>query len=256
MQLVVDIGNTDIVFGFYEEGNWKEILRTPTHQPWTSVRMENWIRQEWVEKQIGSVKPEKLTISCVVPGILSQIQRGLEKWLGIQALVLSSSIYGASNFPIQVISPEEIGSDLVANSVYAHDYYQTDVLIVDFGTALTFTLVNSEGRIEGVSIAPGLKTAVKSLFSQTAQLPEVPLEVPKSALGFDTVSAIQAGILWGYVGMVKEMIHRVKEEKGDHIKVLATGGLSSILTPLQSYFDEVNKLITLEGLRIISQKKF
>jgi type III pantothenate kinase len=128
-------------------------------------------------------------------------------------------------------------------------------LIVDFGTALTFTLVNSAGKMEGVSIAPGLKTAVKSLFSQTAQLPEVPLEVPESALGFDTVSAIQAGILWGYVGMVKEMISRVKEEKGEHIKVLATGGLSSILTPLQSYFDEVNKLITLEGLRIISQKQ-
>ena len=128
-------------------------------------------------------------------------------------------------------------------------------MIVDFVTALTFTLVNSAGKMEGVSIAPGLKTAVKSLFSQTAQLPEVPLEVPESALGFDTVSAIQAGILWGYVGMVKEMISRVKEEKGEHIKVLATGGLSSILTPLQSYFDEVNKLITLEGLRIISQKQ-
>jgi type III pantothenate kinase len=256
MLLVVDIGNTDIVFGFYEGGNWKEILRTPTHQPWTSSRMENWIREEWKEKQIGSVVPNKLTISCVVPGILSQIQRGLETWLGIQALVLGTAIYGSSNFPIQVISPEEIGSDLVSNSVYAFDAYQTDVLIVDFGTALTFTLVNSVGRIEGVSIAPGLKTAVKSLFSQTAQLPEVPLEVPKSALGFDTVSAIQAGILWGYVGMVKEMIHRVKEEKGEHIKVLATGGLSSILTPLQTYFDEVNKLITLEGLRIISQSKF
>ncbi|MHA8066924.1 type III pantothenate kinase [Aquirufa sp. ROCK2-A2] len=255
MLLVVDIGNTDIVFGFYENGNWKEILRSSTHQPWTAMRMETWIRQEWMEKKIGSIKPEKLTISCVVPGILSQIQRGLEAWLGIQALVVANPIYHLPYFPVQVISPDEIGSDLVANSVYAFENYQTDVLIVDFGTALTFTLVNSKGKMEGVSIAPGLKTAVKSLFSQTAQLPEVPLEVPKSALGYDTVSAIQAGILWGYVGMVKEMIFRVKEEKGEHIKVIATGGLSSILTPLQSYFDEVNKLITLEGLRIISQKK-
>jgi type III pantothenate kinase len=255
MLLVVDIGNTDIVFGFYDQGTWKEILRSSTHQPWTAMRMENWIRQEWVEKKIGSIKPQSLTISCVVPGILSQIQRGLESWSGLKALVVASPLYRLPNFPIQVISPDEIGSDLVANSVYAFENYQTDVLIVDFGTALTFTLVNSAGKMEGVSIAPGLKTAVKSLFSQTAQLPEVPLEVPESALGFDTVSAIQAGILWGYVGMVKEMISRVKEEKGEHIKVLATGGLSSILTPLQSYFDEVNKLITLEGLRIISQKQ-
>jgi type III pantothenate kinase len=124
---------------------------------------------------------------------------------------------------------------------------------VDFGTALTFTLVDQAGKMQGVSIAPGLKTAVKSLFSQTAQLPEVPLEMPVSALGFDTVSAIQSGILWGYVGMVKEMIARVKAERNVEVKVIATGGLSSILTPLEQYFDEVNKLITLEGLRIIAQ---
>jgi type III pantothenate kinase len=155
---------------------------------------------------------------------------------------------------IQVIVPEEIGSDLVANAVYAHENYKSNVLIVDFGTALTFTLVNAEGKMEGVSIAPGLKTAVKSLFSQTAQLPEVPLEMPEFNLGTDTVSAIQAGILWGYVGMVKEMISRVKEDKNGDLKVVATGGLSSILTPLASYFDEVNKLITLEGLRIIAER--
>ena len=142
---------------------------------------------------------------------------------------------------------------MVANSVYAHHQYDSDVLIVDFGTALTFTLVDRAGKMQGVSIAPGLKTAVKSLFSQTAQLPEVPLEMPESALGFDTVSAIQSGILWGYVGMVKEMIERVKSERNGELKVIATGGLSSILTPLAQYFDEVNKLITLQGLRIIAQ---
>jgi type III pantothenate kinase len=155
---------------------------------------------------------------------------------------------------IQVIVPDEIGSDLVANAVYAHENYKSNVLIVDFGTALTFTLVNATGKMEGVSIAPGLKTAVKSLFSQTAQLPEVPLEMPEFNLGTDTVSAIQAGILWGYVGMVKEMISRVKEDKKGDLKVVATGGLSSILTPLASYFDEVNKLITLEGLRLIAER--
>jgi type III pantothenate kinase len=166
--------------------------------------------------------------------------------------VMNPALY--ESLAIQVISPDEIGSDLVANSVYAHENYATNVLIVDFGTALTFTLVNKSGKMEGVSIAPGLKTAVKSLFSQTAQLPEVPLEMPEFNLGTDTVSAIQAGILWGYVGMVKEMISRVKEDKKGDLKVVATGGLSSILTPLASYFDEVNKLITLEGLRLIAER--
>jgi type III pantothenate kinase len=196
--------------------------------------------------------PALALISSVVPSISPQIQRGLALWLGFSPAVMNPKLY--ESLAIQVIVPEEIGSDLVANAVYAHENYKSNVLIVDFGTALTFTLVNAEGKMEGVSIAPGLKTAVKSLFSQTAQLPEVPLEMPEFNLGTDTVSAIQAGILWGYVGMVKEMISRVKQDKNGDLQVVATGGLSSILTPLASYFDEVNKLITLEGLRIIAER--
>lgn len=250
MLLVIDIGNTDIVFGFYSENTWKAILRTPTHQPWSPLRLQMWLVKELKEKGFDSYQPDSILISSVVPSVLPQIQKGVDFWSGKKSICMGTELY--SKLPIEVISPDEIGSDLVANSVYAHLNYKTDVLIVDFGTALTFTLVDAKGKMQGVSIAPGLKTAVKSLFSQTAQLPEVPLEMPESALGFDTVSAIQSGILWGYVGLVKEMIFQIKAEKGAHIKVLATGGLSSILTPLESSFDEVNKLITLEGLRLIA----
>ncbi|MEY3917839.1 type III pantothenate kinase [Aquirufa novilacunae] len=252
MLLVVDIGNTDIVFGFYENQTWKAVLRTPTHQPWSANGVVNWMKKEWAFKDLGDTLPSLALLSSVVPSISPQILKGLSIWLGFMPEVMNPALY--ESLAIQVISPDEIGSDLVANSVYAHENYATNVLIVDFGTALTFTLVNKSGKMEGVSIAPGLKTAVKSLFSQTAQLPEVPLEMPEFNLGTDTVSAIQAGILWGYVGMVKEMISRVKEDKKGDLKVVATGGLSSILTPLASYFDEVNKLITLEGLRLIAER--
>ena len=251
MLLLVDIGNTDIVFGFYSEDTWQTILRTPTHQPWSPLKLQMWLVKELNDKSLGHVRPDAILISSVVPSILPQIQKGVDIWSGKKSTVMGPKIY--ANLTIHVLSPDEIGSDLVANSVYANAHYDSDVLIVDFGTALTFTLVGADGTMQGVSIAPGLKTAVKSLFSQTAQLPEVPLEMPDSALGFDTVSAIQSGILWGYVGMVKEMIFQIKAEKGPQIKVLATGGLSSILTPLESSFDEVNKLITLEGLRLILQ---
>jgi type III pantothenate kinase len=251
MHLVVDIGNTDIVCGFYTAEGWQVHLRTPTHQPWTAIRLEHWIQKELAEKGFDGVKVESVLISSVVPPVLIQIQKGLEHWVGFPVKIMGPDLY--KSLPIEVVSPDEIGADLVANSVYAHHHYESEVLIVDFGTALTFTLVDQSGKMQGVSIAPGLKTAVKSLFSQTAQLPEVPLEMPASALGFDTVSAIQSGILWGYVGMVKEMIARVKTERNVEVKVIATGGLSSILTPLEQYFDEVNKLITLEGLRIIAQ---
>lgn len=251
MHLVVDIGNTDIVCGFYTETEWKVILRTSTHQPWSAIRMEHWIQKELTDKGFPEFTVQSILISSVVPSVLTQIQKGLEHWVKYPVKVMGPKLY--ATLPIEVISPDEIGADLVANSVYAHANYSSDVLIVDFGTALTFTLVDAQGKMQGVSIAPGLKTAVKSLFSETAQLPEVPLEMPNSALGHDTVSAIQSGILWGYVGMVKEMIARVKEERGPGVKVIATGGLSSILTPLESYFDEVNKLITLEGLRLVAQ---
>lgn len=247
MILVIDIGNTDIVFGVHENGQWVDTFRTPTHQPWSSQKVSQWIQKCWDER--GYKKPQKIIMSSVVPGVLPQLQKGIEKWFGKEIVVLSNKYF--AQLPIQIIAQDEIGTDLIANAVYGFTTYKKNVLVVDFGTALTFTFVNKLGKIEGVSIAPGLKTAVKSLFSQTAQLPEVPLEMPSVPLGTDTVSAIQSGILWGYVGMVKEMIARVKEQKNEEVIVIATGGLSSILTPLKSYFEEVNQHITLEGLRII-----
>lgn len=247
MILVIDIGNTDIVLGIYQNSEWIETFRTRTHQPWSAKKVEEWVAKGWNER--GYEMPEKVILSSVVPGVLPQVQKGIEKWFGKKIVVLTSEYY--HKLPIQLIAQDEIGTDLIANAVYGYVTYQSSVLIVDFGTALTFTLVSQKGQIEGVSIAPGLKTAVKSLFSQTAQLPEVPLELPSKPLGTDTVSAIQSGILWGYVGMVKEMIARVKEEHGNDLVVIATGGLSSILTPLKVHFTEINQHITLDGLRII-----
>jgi len=250
MIVVIDIGNTDIVLGIYQHSEWIETFRTRTHQPWSAKKVEDWVTKGWNER--GYDMPDKVIISSVVPGVMPQVQKGIENWLGRKVIVLGKEFY--HQLPIQLIAQDEIGTDLIANAVYGFVTYQADVLVVDFGTALTFTLVNQKGQIEGVSIAPGLKTAVKSLFSQTAQLPEVPLEMPSKPLGTDTVTAIQSGILWGYVGMVKEMITQVKAEKGNELVVIATGGLSSILTPLKEHFTEVNQHITVEGLRIILEK--
>jgi type III pantothenate kinase len=114
--------------------------------------------------------------------------------------------------------------------------------------------VEASGNIHGVNIAPGLKTAIKALVGNTAQLPEVPLELPTSVIGKNTVHAIQAGVLWGYVSMLEGMLDRIQNEMGRKFKVVATGGLSSILTPLHERFDEVNRNLTLEGLRLIHER--
>jgi type III pantothenate kinase len=175
----------------------------------------------------------------------------VEEMFGLPIVVVGPDIY--HKLGLEILSPYEIGTDLVANAVYAYYTYQQDCIIIDFGTALTFTVVSKDAKILGVSIAPGLQTAVKSLFSNTAQLPQVPLEMPESAIGQNTVHAIQAGVLWGYVGLVEKMLERIKIELGSPHKVLATGGLSSILTPLRWQFDEVDKSLTLNGLKIIAE---
>ncbi len=145
-----------------------------------------------------------------------------------------------------------MGTDLMCNVMSAYAKFKEACLIIDFGTALTFTVVSEGGAVLGVSIAPGLKTAIKALSGNTSKLPEVPLVLPESAIGKDTVHAIQAGILYGYTGLVEGMIQRIKAELSEELKVIATGGLSSILQPLASSFDLVDENLTVEGIRLIT----
>ena len=181
-------------------------------------------------------------------GIFKEMSQNL---FNIEAIVVNAHIF--PKISISIDNPNEIGSDLVANAVAAFTKYHRNCVVVDFGTALTFTVVSGEGKILGVSIAPGLRTAVKALFSNTAQLPDVPLKLPESAIGKNTVHAIQAGILWGYEGLVRSMISKIRAELGGDCIAIATGGLSSILTTLEGEFIEVNRELTLNGLRIIGE---
>ena len=152
---------------------------------------------------------------------------------------------------IQVLNPYEIGSDLVANAVAAYTKFNSSCIVIDFGTALTFTTLSQEGKIVGVAIAPGLMTAIKSLSQHAAKLFDVPLEMPTSALGRGTVHAIQAGTLLGYEGLVLGMITRIRTELNDaQLPVVATGGLSSVITSLRNVM-QIEPNLTLDGMRII-----
>jgi len=189
-------------------------------------------------------------IGSVVPSLTTTIQQMISHTLELEPLVMRPAIF--ERMPVKITNTAEIGADLVANAVAAYHQYQQAVIIVDFGTALTFTSVSKEGKIEGVAIAPGLKTAIYALAGNTAQLPEVPLEVPKSALGTNTVHAMQAGVLLGYIGLVKHLITEIKKEIGTDAKVIATGGLSAVLSDLHTQFDEVDIHLTINGLRLAS----
>jgi type III pantothenate kinase len=150
-----------------------------------------------------------------------------------------------------IIARDEIGTDIVSNAFAVFNRYSTDTIVIDFGTALTITTVSKTKGILGVSIAPGLKTATLSLFKGTAQLPEVPLVIPNSVLGKNTVEAIQSGVLIGYIGLIKHTVEAIREELNQPFPVIATGGLSAILHPLKDFFYEVDPDLTLDGMRFI-----
>jgi len=252
MLLAIDAGNTDIVFGLRQNEEWIRHWRIPSKEGPSPHLWSYRLLSELLEENIKPVDIQKTVISSVVPLLTEPLAQMTTEVLGKTPIVVNASIY--DQLQITVLNPQEMGTDLVANAVAAYDRFQQNCLVVDFGTALTFTTISGTGEILGVAIAPGLKTAVNSLFKNTAQLPEVPLEVPKSALGKNTLHAIQAGVLLGYTGMVQHLIDTIKSEVQQPCKVIATGGLSSILTSLAASFDDIDKQLTLNGLAIIGSQ--
>lgn len=251
MLLAIDAGNTNIVFGVHKDGEWIHEWRFNTLPVKDKVEYEMFLRLNFLEANLKLEDVDGIVISSVVPqlnDILSDFSRPL---INKEPLFIGPKIY--DRLPVRTKRPYQIGTDLVSNAVAGYSLYKEDIIIVDFGTALTFTIVGEDGLIQGVNIAPGLRTAIKALVGNTAQLPEVPLELPESVLGTDTIHAIQAGVLWGYVSMVEGMLDKIHAELGKKTKVVATGGLSSVLHPLHKRFDEVKRHLTLDGLRLIHE---
>ena len=248
MFVAIDIGNSNIVVGIYKEGVWIHLWRWETHLAETEMYYTTQIADAFLEAGIHVNSGDQIGMSSVVPEITSEMQDALEKLFKKKVFILDPK--QVRSIIVSDQKAQEIGSDLVANAIAAYQKYQAPCIIVDFGTALTFTVVSSEGRIVGVNILPGLKTAIRSLFGNTAKLPEVPIILPDSKVGTNTVTAIQSGVLWGYTGLVREMIRMIREEIQVEMKVAATGGLSSILETLHMEFDDVLPFLTLDGLRI------
>lgn len=253
MLLAIDIGNTNVTFGLAEEGQWKHTWRLPTIADgealmYYEVQITNFL----LENDIPAARVEQTVISTVVPALRPVFEELVHHLFRARPVVVGPDIY--PRLRLQIARPDELGTDLYANAVAAFYLFQKDCIITDFGTALTFTTVNAAGELLGVSIAPGLKTAISALFQKTAQLPEVPLELPASAVGKNTVHAIQSGILIGYVGLVRHMLHTIRAELGQQYIAIATGGLSSILHPLKGEFYSIEPNLTLDGLRLIGER--
>jgi type III pantothenate kinase len=252
MFLAIDAGNSNVVFALYDqkENRWKNQFRLETNFDTLGTQLSKKVPLYFLEHGIGPPDIAKIGFSSVVPEINKVIIDFCQNFLGKKPYLIASKSY--PKLPIKTNRPQEIGTDLMCNVMAAYSRHQKPVIIVDFGTALTFTVVDQHGEVLGVNIVPGIKTAVKSLFSNTSKLPEVALKVPESAIGKNTIHAIQAGIFYGYSSLIKGMIETISEEARLDFKVIATGGLSAVLTPLEKVFDEVDRNLTLEGLRLIT----
>lgn len=246
MLLTIDIGNTNVVYGFLPADGLWHTCRQETIGLNKTKQLEF---QQFVLGLDQLKKVSKVVLSSVVPSVTSVVISGLKNITQSPIYQVHYSMY--DRLPISIKNKKEIGTDLVCNSLAAFELYKSDCIVIDFGTALTFTVISNQ-KLLGVNIAPGLKTSLKALIGNAAQLNEIPLELPASVIGKDTTSAIQSGVLWGYVGLVEKMIERIEFELGNKVKRIATGGLSKVLEPLSGQFDTVDKHLTLEGLRLMA----
>jgi type III pantothenate kinase len=253
MLLAVDAGNSDIVFGYYHEGSWLHLSRTPSLGHESSAHYELVLRQDLQRAGLPPERVATVVLSSVVPPLTPVLRLALATVFNQNPVEVGPAIF--PELSVRIDNPAEIGADLVANAVAAFTTYRQNCVVVDFGTALTFTTVSGQGEILGVAIVPGLKTAVKALFANTAQLPEVPLVLPQSAIGKNTTHAIQAGILLGYEGLVRSLIARIRQELNGECIAIATGGLSSIIDTLRGEFVAIDPYLTLNGLRLIGERQ-
>ncbi len=174
----------------------------------------------------------------------------LQRFSGEAPLYVSAQLNTGLQFSTG--NPREMGADLLANAAAAYGIYKSSSIVIDFGTALTFVAVDEGGVVRGVSIAPGLKTAMEALSMNTAQLPHIPLEVPRAYIGTDTVAAIQSGLMYGYMGLVERMVTGMQAELNTKARVIATGGMAGTLALRIDCIDEQAPWLTLEGLRLLS----
>jgi len=252
MLLAVSVGNSHICFGIHARGSWHRRWRIQTVQAKTADEYLVVMRTLFAEAGIAAGTVDAAILSSVVPPLVSTLAETLAALVGREPLQLTPKL--ELGLRIMTENPWEVGADLVANAVAAYERFGRACIVVDFGTALSFTAVAAPGELRGVAIAPGLTAAVESLSRSTAQLPSVYLAPPPVAIGRNTVHSIQAGVVFGYTGLVGELIRRMRSELGGDAAVIATGGQSSLMAPLLGPDVAHEPWLTLEGLRIIAER--
>lgn len=249
MLLVIDIGNTNVVWGVYDGPALRAHWRISTHSKTTSdeygILFSNLLAS-------AGILPRQVTgaiVSCVVPALTETFQSLLEEYFHQRPIFVTSEI--DTGLTLRYSNPREIGSDRLVNAAAAYHKYHRDLIIVDFGTATTFCVVTKDAEYLGGVIAPGLGISAEALFSRAAKLSKVELARPKTVIGADTAGSIQSGLLFGYSGLVDALVRRIEQELGRSTLVIGTGGLCSTVAPETISIHKIEPLLTLEGLYLL-----
>ena len=253
MLLTVDVGNTNITFGLFKGEELKYSFRMMTKQPRTSDEYGVAVIMLLQQLEVKKEEVEGIIIASVVPDLMHSLVGGLERYVGKKPLIVGPGV--KTGIKIVTENPREIGADRIVDAVGAFEKYGGPVLVMDFGTATTYDLISASGEFLAGITAPGIRISAKALWQDTAKLPEIEIKKPDSILAQNTVTSMQAGLVYGQIGQTEYMVKKVKEESGlDDLKVVATGGLGSIIADETDCIDVYDRMLTLDGLRLIYEK--
>lgn len=253
MLLTIDVGNTNITIGAFREEKLLGTFRMTTKQPRTSDEYGVTICGILEHRDIDAREVDAVIVASVVPDIMHSLVNGIIKYLRVKPLVVSSGI--KTGIRIVTENPKEIGPDRIVDAVAGYELCGGPVIVVDFGTATTYDLIGPNGTFEAGITAPGIETAGRSLWGGAAMLPSIEIKKPKSILAKETVSSMQAGLVYGAIGQTEYIVRRIKEESGyENAVVVATGGLGKIIAQETDSIDEYRPDLTLDGLRFIYNK--
>lgn len=250
MFLAIDVGNTHIMPGIFEGDKIKFYWRLATREDNTEDELGMILENLLHNSHLGLKDVDAIAISSVVPPLMYSLERMSQKYIGIDPLVVGPGIKTGLN--IVTDNPREVGADRIVNAVAAYNLYGGPLIIVDFGTATTFCAVSEAGDYLGGVIAPGIGISLEALYAKAAKLPRVEIAKPERVTGKNTIAGMQSGIVFGFVAQVDGIVRRMKEELNTDPMIIATGGFAPLIARESETIKEVNTLLTLEGLRIIS----